>query len=86
MCVENSSAVVFTVVNKCRETVWMGILSNIMNQNGGFSLQARHSQTVNPLGGPLGSGDEWAAVFTRNHIVHLYYNILHLRHKEVKAL
>jgi len=43
-----SGATVFTLVNKCGETVWPGILPNLANQGGGFVLQAGHSQTVTP--------------------------------------
>lgn len=39
-------ATVFTLVNKCRETVWPGILPNIPNQEAGFVLQSGKSQTL----------------------------------------
>lgn len=39
-------ATVFTLVNKCRETVWPGILPNIPNQEAGFVLQSGKSQKM----------------------------------------
>lgn len=43
-----SGATVFTLVNKCGETVWPGILPNLAN--GGFVLQAGQKQTVSTSG------------------------------------
>lgn len=39
-------ATVFTVVNKCRETVWPGMIPNMPNQEAGFVLQNGQSRTL----------------------------------------
>eukprot|EP01018_Ginkgo_biloba_P033769 Gb_35027 [translate_table: standard] len=44
-------ATVFTLVNKCENTVWPGILPDAGMQGGGFALQPGQSQTLSPPGG-----------------------------------
>lgn len=41
-------ATVFTLVNKCKETVWPGILPGDQMQDGGFSLGPAESKTLYP--------------------------------------